>query len=189
LNNTTFPKQINNLIANFALDNGYLLCPEFFDTQELETAKTLVDSTLSTVGIPQTREEAKKWVRAKSKIQRQKTLLDLVNKSKLRRVLGCLVSQGIQDVSSCQIAYRFPGERVKEYDNDGERFYINDWHIDNYTTKDMTQRQRIPPDFTMLVGIYLEDNISRDQGNFVVFPGGHHQMESYSCSKGWPTFF
>lgn len=92
-----------------------------------------------------------------------------MNRSKLRADLEKIFGL-IHDVTRCQVALRFPGERVDI--NDPEWWKYDD-HIDNYTEKDMRIRRSIPRDFSALVGIWFTDNLEDDSGNFVVFPGGH----------------
>ena len=84
---------------------------------------------------------------------------------------------------SSEVSWR---ERVDKKDPEWWRM---DWHIDNFTDRDINEKRQIPGDFSALVGIYFTDNEIDNEGNFVVFPGGHHQIQSFSRESGGIDFY
>jgi len=186
MNITEDKKRVNidNLSAHFINDHGYLLLDQFFTDEEIATQTSLIRDTLTeSGGIPGSRDEAKKWITAKSKIQRDARLLDIVNKSKLRNYLSKIFPDGIVTVKSCQIASRFPGERA--VDNKVPDDWYKEWHIDNF----VQARRSQPKEYTLNIGVYLSDNNDKDSGNFTVFPGMHHRVEKFSQKKGGYEYF
>ena len=82
----------------------------------------------------------------KSKPPRDKIFLSLFN-NKIVKLLETQLIGPINEIKSCQIASRFPGENcIKDWQNN--------WHIDNFTEKDF-KRHALPSEFTRLLGIYL----------------------------------
>jgi len=172
---------VSNLEATFFMDNGYIMYPKVFKNEEIMDAKTLIKNSLKISGIPKNETDSNKWVKEKTKIQRHSQLLELVNKGKLKTLIENHIGE-FHNLKSCQIALRFPGEKTDLNDP-------TDWHIDNYTPRDLEQRKRIPDDFTALVGIYFSDNMELNSGNFTVYPGGHHHIQQYSLNNGGQSFY
>lgn len=170
---------MSNLETNFLTDHGYLLYENFFDHDTIEPVNQLLNTALQKSGIPDSPETAKSWVREKSKLQRSKILLDLINQGKLNRTLNNFFEE-IQPQNSCQVAFRFPGEKVDNVDY---------WHIDNYTERDFERKSGIPRDFTALVGVYIADNLEDNSGNFTVLPGSHHRIQAWSRNHGGYEYY
>ena len=156
-------------------DHGFLILNNFFEQPKLEPIHSNIQSILSNVfpnNPPQNAADAECWVARKSKLQRSKNILDLMNndintylKNKLNIDVEPLlemrshfqkgvIPQG-EPIKSCQIAARFPGEGIGK----------KSWHIDNFTEKDLN-RNFIPKEFDYLVGIYLADGGLENNRNF-----------------------
>lgn len=185
---------IDHLDAHFLHDHGYLVLPSFFSTSQIAHARNVMAEGLARAGGPPvSREGAHAWVKEKSSLQSHPSLLQLVHEAPLSKLLHNLFPQGIQQLMSCQIAFRFPGERVNEDIADkkspqaGEvrETWYSDWHIDNFVQDYSYQ----PSEFSFLLGIYFSSNESDDAGNFTVFPGAHHRVEQFSRRKGGRAFF
>lgn len=108
----------------------------------LTAANELIDMALAKAGgNPTSRENAQRWVEEKRNIQRDQRLLKLA--------FAFCDTHGYQRPFLCQIALRFPGERVDE---------TMQWHLDKRH-------------FDRLLGVYLNSNLEFDSGNFVVALG------------------
>lgn len=169
-----------NLETNFLLDHGYLLYDNFFNQNITNPINELLDTALQKSGIPTSPETARKWISEKSKLQKNKLLLDQVNEGPAQYLLRKIIGP-MQKVKSCQIAFRFPKEKT----NDDTDY----WHIDNYTERDFKRKSGIPKDFTCLVGIYLDDNLENDSGNFTVWSGQHHRLQTWSRNNGGHEYY
>jgi hypothetical protein len=159
---------LHSLDIDFFKDNGYVVLSDMVPQTARFAALGLIEKTLEGVGgPPKSLEGAKPWVRAKSKLQQNRSVLDLLGHANgvLRQFLPDPVLP-----SSCQIASRFPNENT--HDSMGA------WHIDNFTPKDMARKSR-PSEFDCLVGVVLTDMGDRDRGNLGVWPGGHLTMSEY----------
>ncbi len=166
---------INNLLAHFVHDHGYLLRDK---PVEISHAKTLVDGAMSNVvektGVTNMLDcaNSKPWKKERAKIRKHKTFLSLVNVD-LREWIESVVGPFVP-VKSTHIAVRFPGEVWDE-----------EWHIDNF----VTERRYQPSEFTCIVGVYLADNMETSAGNFTVFPGAHHRVENFNRTNGGLAHF
>lgn len=139
---------------------------------------TMLDKALSDAGgEPKSRNDARQWVKQKSKLQNRKELLNLVNQGPVKKELDNMLGPFIEP-TSCQIAFRFPGENL----DDGGI------HIDNFTEKDF-KRHSLPEEFDALVGICLSDTKQIDSGNFTVFPGSHYRVQAWSNDNGGYYYF
>lgn len=176
-----------NLHADFLNDHGYLVIDNFFSDDELAECRDILHAKLTNAGGPPTsKESARAWVAQKSKVQRTKTLLDLVNTGNLQEWLSSKVFTGtskLAKLQKCQVAFRFPGERAV-LDKVPKDWY-EDWHIDNF----VQERKYQPKEYTLNIGIYLSDNLTENCGNFTVFPGMHHRVEKFSQLKGGLEYF
>ena len=154
-------------------DHGFLVLNNFFEPSKLEPIHSNIQSILSDIfpnNLPQNAADAECWIARKSKLQRSKNILDLMNDD-INTYLKNKLNIDVEPIKSCQIAARFPGEGIEK----------KSWHIDNFTEKDLN-RNFIPKEFDYLVGIYLTDNELENNGNFTCFPGGHHQTRAYCRS-------
>ncbi len=177
--------RFGNLDACFLVDHGYLILPVRLSDEILEEPLRMINKVLSRTGEPKSMEQAMLedgWFRRKGKLQGKKIYHNLFNQTIIRQFIEDNIIGSVYDVKTCQIALRFKGENC----SDGkipDNWYEN-WHIDNYTDKDFDVRKRIPSDFTFSLGIYLDDNLEDFSGNFTVFPGAHHRVQSYSRANG-----
>lgn len=171
----------SNLDTQFFLDNGFLVLDNLLEN--VDDAAALLENTIKSVKMPTSKDDAIEWISAKSKIQSNKILMDLIKNPQVTIVLNNLLGEFIEP-KSCQIASRFPGEN---YSFENKEWYT-EWHIDNYTDKDF-ERKRIPQDFSCLVGVYLTENEYEFAGNFTVFPGSHYQIQSHSIMNGGRKYY
>lgn len=175
---------LNNLQTQFFIDNGYIILDQKFTQSELNIPIKLINTAL--IDPPKTKNDAIFWVKKKTKLQRKKDIISIINNPKIKSVLDQLLS-GMKPITHCQIASRFPGENCSENNQIPNNWYES-WHIDNYTPKDF-ERNHIPPDFSCLVGIYLSDNLDEFTGNFTIFPGSHHQIQIFSQQNGGQDYY
>jgi hypothetical protein len=166
-------KTMKDIKKRFLLMHGFV---HYSKVVNIDGVEKMIDQKLDKVGIPKSREDAKEWVKEKSKLQGHPEILSLINRGKAERIIEEVFGE-FEKAKSSQIAYRFPGEGKEGVP-----------HIDNYTEKDL-HRSRIPPDFDLLVGIALNDTLDENRGNFTVFPGSHYQVEGYSRKNGGIGFF
>jgi len=166
---------------------GFIVLPKAVPLGMIEHARALADDALRlSGGCPTSQQDAARWVAAKRNLKRNDIMLNLVNSSgileRLRGIVGPL-----QKCKNSQLAYRFPGERACTDDACGSGIAPNwdeDWHIDGFTKSDHSQSFETAYDFTVLLGIYLSDNVNKFGGNFTVFPGAHLSMQEYFCTCG-----
>lgn len=157
-----FQRNPEPLLKTFS-DSGelfHVLSPGIISDELLNRANEIITKTLLEAGgPPNSRETSSVWIKAKRSIRSHPDILNLI-----KPVIGELNSfeKGIFNSARlglrtydhfkvprhCQIALRFPGERV------GEPF---EWHVDKGY-------------FDILVGIYLNDNMEENHGNFTVWP-------------------
>lgn len=108
----------------------------------LKDANRVIDEALHRAGgNPGSRESSARWVKEKQAAQKDPALLSLAH--------WFCDQRGYDRPRFCQIALRFPGERV------GEPLK---WHIDKNH-------------FDLLLGVYLNDNLDPDSGNFIIAEG------------------
>ena len=132
---------LDNLDQTFLLDHGYFMLRSRIQKRIVTRCKNIIDDALHRAGgNPSSKEDAQSWVREKSSVQSNKELLDLVNQGLVREHLNEIFkdSQGVINVSRCQIVLRFPGERV---DPDNPDSWKDLFHVDNFTEKDLNQRR------------------------------------------------
>lgn len=179
---------LTNLQANFFVDHGYLLLDSFISQEDIAEPTELIKQALNKTGIPTSKESAIQWVKEKSTLQQNNKFLSLINKSKVKQFLEeKIFVNKIQEVKSCQIACRFPGEQCGE-DGSVPNNWYETWHIDNYTEKDF-ERRCLPKDFSCLVGVYLSDNEEEFSGNYTLFPGSHHSVQAFSRLNGGQEYY
>jgi hypothetical protein len=162
--------KLSNLQVNFFVDNGFVQLSNFIPNDEIDAVNDLIQID----AIPTSREDASAWVTQKSIYQRQKQVLNLFNDKVLPFLNDQVFAGKARKIKSCQVAFRFPGENGS-----------NEWHIDNFTKKDLEYRQRLPREFSMLVGVCLNDVQEKDYGNFTCFPWSHHAIANYCKEKGY----
>ena len=164
-------KTLTDIDYKFLIDNGFLQVKKFIPDEKIRE----IDEYIKITKQPTSREDALDWIKEKSKYQRNKLLLDLCNIDIINFLEENIFSKDyIKKVKSCQVAYRFPGE-------DGSDKY----HIDNFTEKDLHQRNRIPNEFSLLVGVCLSDVDEQNHGNFTCFPWSHHLVSLYCKLHGY----
>eukprot|EP01006_Ploeotia_vitrea_P015871 TRINITY_DN46233_c0_g2_i1.p1 TRINITY_DN46233_c0_g2~~TRINITY_DN46233_c0_g2_i1.p1 ORF type:complete len:324 (+),score=37.38 TRINITY_DN46233_c0_g2_i1:45-974(+) len=158
----------------FCCMNAILPEAMVFEAEKL-LKQTLVDALPN--GLPKNTDDAVPWVKAKNQLRSHPTLLNLVNETRVKSVLGDLLG-GVYKASACQVACRFPGERCEPNSRVIPEEWYADWHIDGFTGKDHTHLTK-HYDFSCLVGIWFSDNLTEYHGNFSCFPGAHQKMEDY----------
>lgn len=159
-----------NLDIQTLNDHGFLVLNDHLTEDKFETITANLQSVLSNLyptELPKNADDAEKWVIAKTKLQRSKDILNLMNKD-INHYLKTALNIEVEPVTACQITARFPLEGVEK----------KMWHIDNFTEKDLN-RKFTPKEFDYLVGIYLTNNEEENHGNFTCFSGGHHQTRAY----------
>jgi hypothetical protein len=150
-------------------------------------AKTLINTTLNEAfansNYPNSKDEASVWVNAKSKIQSHADILSLID-TDIKKILETILGSQISEIRSSQIALRFSGENVKHNMDSKTETFMNfeSMHIDNFTPKDF-ERQKLPSEFQLLLGVVLEDNLETNHGNYTCFPGSHIQIKAYLSNK------
>lgn len=158
-----------NLDIQTLNDHGILVVNNLLSEDKVQPIALKLQTIISNLyptELPKTSEDAEPWVAAKSKLQRSKDMINLMN-NEINLYMKNVLKLDIQPVKSCQIAARFPLEGTNK-----------EWHIDNFTEKDLN-RSFNPSEFDYLVGIYLTNNESDNCGNFTCYPGGHHQTRAY----------
>lgn len=124
-------------------DHGFLVLNNVIEYDKLDPINSSIQSHISSIfpnDLPKNANDAEQWVATKSKLQRSKNILDLMNND-INNYLKKNLNIDIEPVKSCQIATRFPGEGIEK----------KSWHIDNFTPKDL-DRKFIPKEFDYLVG-------------------------------------
>jgi len=167
-----------------ALSDGYVVLPNAIPASMISQARALTDDALASAGgAPTSQAGAASWVNAKRKLKRHDAMLDLVNASGLLQCLAGIVGP-LRAARNSQLAYRFPGERTSS-DADGiASNWHTDWHIDGFTKSDHSETFETAYDFTVLLGVFLSDNLNENAGNFTVFPGAHATMQDYFRTHG-----
>lgn len=164
--------KLSQLDYTFLMDNGFFQVSNIIPDEKIEIADKMIEVN----NVPTSREDAGLWIKEKSSYQKKKEVLDLHNEYVKPFVETSLFGEGkTKKVKSCQIAYRFPGEGAEEN---------NQYHIDNFTDKDLN-RHRIPPEFSVIVGVCLSDTTDDNQGNFTVFPWSQYTIAEYCKEKGY----
>ena len=150
-------------------DYGFLVKTDMLDKDVITKVAEKINNKIKEIyptDLPKSKTDAELWVKAKSKLQREKDLLSLIDP--IIPLCRNLIGYKIDGVYSCQIASRFPGEGTN----------CSEWHIDNFTEKDLG-RDYLPNEFNLLIGVLLTDNLIADHGNFTCYPGGHHQIKAF----------
>lgn len=171
---------MNNLHATFFHDNGFLVIPNWFQTtKKKEILQDASDVCLQEIknlsSLPTSKETASEWIRKKSRLQSSESLILLFESCRPLVERHVVSSCSLASKNRCQIAARFPGEGLQKNQN---------WHIDNFTEKDL-KRNKLPPEFDLLLGIYLTDNVEPNAGNFTVFPGTHIALQAWFAKNNY----
>ncbi len=133
------------------LEEGYVLVPRAIRSSVIDSAKSFIEKDLEKFG--------------RDRTPYGTYCPRLINHTNIRQLcqevvhlIASLLGQPVFVPEDCQIALIFPG--VQETKSQTH------WHIDGMN------RSKID-NFSVLVGVYLSDSLSENQGNLAIWPSSH----------------
>lgn len=167
----------SSLLDDFFV-NGFVVVPNGVPDTQCNAALRLVNRSLGTA----VSEGRDKMIWTDTEI----TLL-FNNSPLVRNCVGTLLgnANSVPYIPAAQIALRFPGTLCLPETFEPVPFWKSFWHIDGLPSSENGISLGQIKNFTLLVGVCLQDVLEDLHGNFVVFPRSHHVMEKYFRDVGF----
>lgn len=165
-------KHDSGLLEQFYSD-GFVIVPGACSEKMCHRALRLVNKSLET---QESNRDKKIWT--------DPDIINLFNQnSTITNTVESLIGQKPPFLMGAQIALRFPGTLCMPNTFLPVPFYNDAWHIDGLPTEG--SGQTTIKNFTMLVGVCLQDVLHDLHGNLMVFPRSHHVLQDYFQKEGF----
>lgn len=160
-------------------EQGYLKLPAAIPLGHAVSARQAMNHSLGHTGLHEADPAAHRAAAFCEELKSEPVLIDLFNSSSVRSAAEDLIGSGnMQEVSSAQIALRFPS--APGVDAGGPHGHLDGLGSGtNGMEKGVYKRG-----FTMMAVLYLADVPEPYCGNFTVRPGSHRYFQDYFIKNG-----
>lgn len=157
-------------------ENGFVhipgVIPQIMVNDALKAINHSIGEGISSEDIQKTR--AQSYCR---ELQSTPVMRDLFNQTPVKDLVGSVIDlEQIHPAWGAQIALRFPSQTTKPR--------APGPHLDGMYSPNNGVKKGEISNFTALVGIFLSSIQEDYAGNFTLWPGSHHQFESYFQEHG-----
>lgn len=169
----------DELLREF-FSQGFVRCPQVVDRDFCNVALRDINQQLGEPLPPGVQREKIPWTST--------SITRLFNNSpSLRAEIGRLLGDEslVPFLFGAQVALRFPGTLCFPGSFSPVPWWPSAFHIDGLPSTENEVAEGCIRNFTLLIGVCLQDVLTDMSGNFVVYPRSHHVMEQYFRTEGF----